>query len=191
MYVVSIELDLSSPTIGCWKPPNEVPLQSIFLRARAQAAAVATWVRAVSSRDFWASRRTCRSGRKCFNFSRLPRYSRDSFSSAAAASECAGSRRRHSAARRSWLSISEKSCGLMLEQCFRSGRRRSSVERRFSFTCRKVSSASGGIIPASSCTHDRSRGPGQRKQPCRPQSRPMAPPSGRPRSMLLALPASP
>src|SRR5208282_5131785 len=100
------------------------------LWARAQAAAVATWVRAVSSRDFSASRRTCKSGRKCFSFSRLPRYSRDSFSNAAAPSECAGRRRRHSAARRSWLSMSEKSCGLMLEQCFRSGRRRSSAERR-------------------------------------------------------------
>ena len=155
----------------CFIAPNaERPLQSVFLLARAQAAAVATWVRAVSSRDFSASRRTCRSGRKCFSFSRLLRYSSDSFSSTKAASECGGRRRRHSAARRSWLSMSEKSWGLMLEQCFRSGRRRSSAERRFSFTCRKVASASGGIIPSSPRAHDRTRGRRRRKQPCRPRA---------------------
>jgi len=134
----------------CW-------IQRVCRLARPQAAAAVTWIRAASSRDFSASRRACTSGRKRFNSSRLPRYVIDSFSHASAASAFSGMRRKHSAARRSWQRKSEKSCRRTAEELFRSGRRRVSAERRFSFTPRKVSSASGGIILGSPCAAHQSR----------------------------------
>ncbi len=143
---------------------------------------------------FSASSRKCRSGRKCLSLSRFPRYSTDSLSIAATPSESSGRCPTHSDACNNWFSMSEKSCGVIAEQRLRSGRRRTSADRRYSFTCRKVSTASRGIIPSIPWPRARRPHPDPPNEPFRPRqprcSLPTSPP-GQLRSTLLALPVSP
>ena len=46
--------------------PRAFPLQSVLFLVVPRPMPAAKWVLSVSSRDFSASRRTCRPGRKCF-----------------------------------------------------------------------------------------------------------------------------